>query len=71
VTAVFPLAHVTVPTPWSIAQLAALVIPVHDNVVECPACTVVGVAVNVPIAGRDDCTVTLHVAVVPRVTVTV
>jgi len=52
-------------------QLVALVIPVHDSVVACPACTVVGAAVNVPIVGRVDCTVTLHVAVLPRVTVTV
>lgn len=65
------LAHETAPTPLSIAHAVALVMPVHDRVVVLPVTIVPGLAPNVPIVGFDACTVTPHVAVVPRVTVTV
>ena len=57
------LAHETVPTPWSIAHVVALVIPLHDSVNEAPAVMVVGLAVNNPIVGAAALTVTVAVAV--------
>jgi len=70
VTLLTPLLHATGPTPWSITQLAAFMIPLHDSATDCPAVTVAGLAVNDPITGVGPLTVTLQVAVVPLVTVT-
>jgi len=50
--------------------VVALVIPLQESVVVCPATNVVGFALNAPMTGVDACTVTLHFAVVPRATVT-
>ena len=63
-TFVLPLAHETFPTPLSIEQVVALVIPLHDSVDDCPAVIVVGLAVNDPIVGAAALTVTVAVAVV-------
>jgi hypothetical protein len=74
VTVVLPLAHATAPTPRSIAQLVAFETPFHDRLRDWPARIVPALAANPAIVGCGDCaarTVTLHVAVVPRDTVTV
>jgi len=44
--------------------------PLQASATELPAVTDAGLAVNDPIATAGDLTVTLHVDVVPRVTVT-
>ena len=65
------LAHETVPTPWSIARVVALVIPLHDSVDEAPAVMVVGLAVNDPIVGAAAVTVNVTAALVPPAVVIV
>ena len=50
-TLVLPLLHETLPTPLLIAQVVALVIPLHVKVEDCPALMAVGLAVKFPIAG--------------------
>lgn len=59
-----PPAHETLPTPLSIEQLVALLMPLHESVEDCPLVTLVGLAVNDPIAGAAALTVTVAVAVV-------
>jgi hypothetical protein len=60
-----------VPTPWSIAQLVALVIALHARRAGEPAVTLDGVAVNNPIAGDTAPTVNVTGALVPPAVMTV
>jgi hypothetical protein len=46
-----PPAHATVPTPLSIEQVVAFVMPLHESVEDCPLLMLVGFALNDPIAG--------------------
>ena len=65
-TLVPALLHETLPTLPLIAQVVALAIPVHDNVEDCPAVIVVGLAVNDPIVGTAvTLTVVVTVALPP------
>ena len=54
-------------------HLASLTLaePLHCSAVEVPCTTLDGLAENDPMVGAGSVTVTPHVAVVPRVTVTV
>jgi len=57
VTATEPLTS-TVPTPWSISQVSAVVV-VHVSVADSPAGIISGEAVNVTVGGGTTVTVTL------------
>jgi hypothetical protein len=56
---VLALLQDTAPTPLSMLQLVAFVIPLHDSVDDWPLVIVVGLAVNVPILGPAALTVTV------------
>ncbi len=71
VTFVLLLLHDTAPTPWSMEQLVALVIPVHESVTESIDCTVLALDVNVPIVGAAADTVNVCAPLVPADVVTV
>ena len=63
-TLVVPLKHGLAPTPWSMLHVVAFTIPLHARVDADPRAIVVGLAVNVPIAGAGETvTVTVLVAV--------
>ncbi|HEY7789859.1 MAG TPA: hypothetical protein VIC33_05065 [Vicinamibacterales bacterium] len=46
-----PPLQVTLPTPWSIEQLVAFVMPLQESVDDCPLVTVDGDASNEPMSG--------------------
>jgi hypothetical protein len=50
-TVALALLHETAPTPLLMEQLAALPMPVHERVDDCPLVIVAGLAVNAPIVG--------------------
>src|SRR5690242_16846965 len=64
-TLLLPFAHDTAPTPLSIEQLVAFVMPLQEREDDCPLVMPAGFAVNEPMAGAAGAlTVTVVVAVV-------